>query len=584
MEDQKSIGLLGAVSIGIGGTIGPSMFVILGFAASMAHYYVFISIILAGIIALAIGLIYAELATTFPEMGGGYFYIREAFGGFISFFAGFSLWIGYMAYGAVCALGFGYILATFFPIDPLIPAVIIVVLFFITNIRGAKGSIGIQQLLTVILILSFLLIIVAGFTNTHATPPKESILGNMAGIFRAAAFLSIAFFGFEPIGVLAGRIRNPGKIIPRAILLSLISCILIYTLTAYVSVATVGWISLSKTATPLSLVASRLLGSNGFVIIGIAGICATVSSLNVAMSSGAYVLYAMANDYFFPRKFTELHPRFGTPVNAFIVTFIFMELFILSGMVEYITHVTDFGVLIALAMVSLAALNLRIKRVSVKREFKAPMFPVLPLLVSILVVALAFILEFSAIILWLGMLLGASIVFLLNHLTLEKRKYVLSGFLLASAFLAIFAIKIVCFSTETPTLRKIILIVDILLILEVIVLGIASVILLYPVQALILYFRGKKREILPEIPRKISIFSEIVDDTIGILLVIFAALNMIFFYGLLHGFIKISADIVQAEAVFKSFLMIVLVMSGIFEAIVALFFIKRKSILQISRI
>ena len=111
MEDQKSIGLLGAVSIGIGGTIGPSMFVILGFAASMAHYYVFISIILAGIIALAIGLIYAELATTFPEMGGGYFYIREAFGGFISFFAGFSLWIGYMAYGAVCALGFGYILA-----------------------------------------------------------------------------------------------------------------------------------------------------------------------------------------------------------------------------------------------------------------------------------------------------------------------------------------------------------------------------------------------------------------------------------------------------------------------------------------
>jgi len=258
-----------------------------------------------------------------------------------------------------------------------------------------------------------------------------------------------------------------------------------------------------------------------------------------------------------------------------------MELFILSGMVEYITHVTDFGVLIALAMVSLAALNLRIKRMSVKREFKAPMFPALPLIVSILVIALAFILEFSAIILWLGMLLGASIVFLLNHLTLEKRKFVLSGFIFASAFLAIFALNIVHFSTETPTLRLIILIVATLFILEIIVLGIAGVILLYPIQALALYFKGKKQEILPEIPRRISILSELVDDAIGGMLLIFATLNMVFFYGLLYGFIKISADIAMAEAVYKSFLMIVLVMSGIFEALVALFFIKRKSILQL---
>ena len=68
MVEKRKIGLLGATAIGIGGTIGPSMFVILGFAAKFAHEYIYISLIVAGFLSLMVALNYAELATAFPEM------------------------------------------------------------------------------------------------------------------------------------------------------------------------------------------------------------------------------------------------------------------------------------------------------------------------------------------------------------------------------------------------------------------------------------------------------------------------------------------------------------------------------------
>ena len=266
MVEERKIGLLEGVMIGIGGTIGPSMFVILGFAAGMAHEYVYLSLIIAGLLSLIIALNYAELATTFPEMGGGYYYVKEAFGGFLAFFSGVSLFVGYITYGAICAIGFGLLLSLFVPVNPLAVATILILLFLLINIRGIEESMRIQFIIISILIFSFLLVIFCGLTGKGCITHAGSISRSMRGILRAAAFLSIAYFGFEPIGVLAGAVKKPGKIIPLSIIISISTCIALYSLIAFVSTKYVPWEVLSRSTTPLTLVATRILGFYGYVL------------------------------------------------------------------------------------------------------------------------------------------------------------------------------------------------------------------------------------------------------------------------------------------------------------------------------
>ena len=574
MVEKRKIGLLGATAIGIGGTIGPSMFVILGFAAKFAHEYIYISLIVAGFLSLMVALNYAELATAFPEMGGGYYYVREAFGGFPSYFAGVSLFIGYITYGAICAIGFGLLLNLLVPVNPLVVSTMVVLIFLVINIRGVEESMRVQLATTLILVSSFLLLIICGFMGGAPIHPTSNPLRNIGGIMKAAAFLSIAYFGFEPIGVLAGAVKKPGKIIPLGIVISLFTCIALYSLLAYISTVYVPWDILSQSPTPLTLVATNVLGFYGYVIITLAGITATLTSLNVSISSGAYVLYSMAKDNYFPDEFAKLHPRYGTPVYSLIFAAFVTELFILSGMVEYITHLADFSILIALSIVNLSTLALRRKRSSISRPFKVPLFPWLSIIASILTVLLAFLLEPGAIVLWFGMLLAATMAYLLNILSVERRKYTLSGFLFA---VSVFLLLLHQFRLETivESLKIIIGVIKAYLLAQAVVIFIVGIIVLFPIQAIITWLKVRRRDLVYVPPQRLQELSAVVDDILATVLFIFGILNMVLFYGIIHGAVTVVAGASQELELYKVFMLAILVTSGIFEGLVGIYLLRR---------
>ncbi|MEX0567663.1 MAG: APC family permease [Candidatus Njordarchaeota archaeon] len=575
MAEKRTIRFWEVIAIGIGGTIGPSMFVLIGFAAGMAHQYVFVSLILAGIIALFMGFNYAELATTFPEMGGGYFYIKEAFGGFTAYFAGLSLWIGYITYAAVCALGFSFLFSILYPVNPIILSSLIVILFFIVNIRGTHSSTKVQVILVSILVMTFSLIIYSGLSYFH--PDIFSVKDfafNIGGIFKATAFLSIAYFGFEPIGVLAGGVKDPEKTIPLGIIISIVSCILIYSLTALISVVVVDWRSLSKSPTPLVLVATRSIGNIGMLVVCIAGLVATLTSINVSMSSAAHLFYAMAKDYYFPEKFASLHKKYGTPIYSLLLTTLFIEMFVVSGMVEYITHLADFGVLIALSIVNISTYTLRKKRVDVRRPFRVPLFPWLPIGSSILTIFLAFILETTAIIMWFGMLFSISVIYLVNNLTPEKRKFTLGGFLFAGASLLVLCYGQLSLETAAASLAPLVTAINIILIVETILLILAGIVIIFPLQAIFLSIKlGKEIVYVPS--EKISKISEIFDDGLGILLISMGIINMFIFYTILHGLVSVVCP-VEAESLYNAFFIVILIISGLFEVMIGTFLVRRR--------
>ena len=119
-ESKSKLGFLELLMMGLGAIIGPSIFVILGYAISMAQSWVFIAFIISGLLFLIISFNYAELATIFPAIGGSYYYAREAYGGTIAYFNGTTLWFAYVAYGALSALGFGYIVNYVTGLNPII--------------------------------------------------------------------------------------------------------------------------------------------------------------------------------------------------------------------------------------------------------------------------------------------------------------------------------------------------------------------------------------------------------------------------------------------------------------------------------
>ena len=575
MVEERKIGLLEGVMIGIGGTIGPSMFVILGFAAGMAHEYVYLSLIIAGLLSLIIALNYAELATTFPEMGGGYYYVKEAFGGFLAFFSGVSLFVGYITYGAICAIGFGLLLSLFVPVNPLAVATILILLFLLINIRGIEESMRIQFIIISILIFSFLLVIFCGLTGKGCITHAGSISRSMRGILRAAAFLSIAYFGFEPIGVLAGAVKKPGKIIPLSIIISISTCIALYSLIAFVSTKYVPWEVLSRSTTPLTLVATRILGFYGYVIITVAGMAATLTSLNVSLSSGAYVFYSMAKDHYFPKKFAQLHPRHGTPVYSLLVAAFLMELFILSGMLEYITHLADFSILIALSVVNLSTIALRRKRQEIVRPFKVPLFPWLSIAASILTLLLAFLLEPSAIVLWFGMLLAVTMIYLLNALTIERRKFTLSGFLFSASVFLILIHQQFRLTTGIKTLEFIVGVIETYILVQSVIVFLVGIIVMYPIQAIVTGVKGKSRELVYVPPKRLRDISELIDDILAVILFVFSVLNLVLFYGILHESVTIIAGNPQELRLYKTFFMTILVISGLFEGLIGIYLICR---------
>ena len=580
MVEERKIGLIEGVMIGIGGTIGPSMFVILGFAAGMAHQYVYLSLIIAGLLSLTIALNYAELATTFPEMGGGYFYVKEGFGGFISYFTGMSLFIGYITYGAICAIGFSLLLYVFVPINPLITSTILVFLFLAVNIRGIEESMKMQFVITSILLFSFGLIIFCGFLGTSNLTYKGDIGSNLGGVLRASAFLSIAYFGFEPIGVLAGAVKRPGKVIPLSIISSITICITLYSLIAFVSTKYVPWNILYTSPTPLTLVASRILGRFGTIMITIAGMAATLTSLNVSISSGAYVFYSMAKDHYLPDTFSKLHPKYNTPVSSLIAVAFIMELFILSGMIEYITHLADFSLLVALSIVNLSTIALRKKRKGVVRPFKVPFFPWLSIMASILTLFLAFMLELSAIILWLGMLLALAMIYLLNTLTTERGECALSGFLISTSVLLFLILQQFRLTTSLEPLSIIVGMIETFLLIQAIIVFVVSIIIIYPIQILVTKIRGRGEEYVYVPPKRLIEVSEAVDDALAVVLFIFGCLNMMLFYGILHGTVTIIANTTVEVMFFKTFFMTILVISGIFEILIGIFLVQREYVLE----
>ncbi|MBS7632098.1 amino acid permease [Candidatus Bathyarchaeota archaeon] len=384
---KRELGLLQTTMLGIGGAICAGVFVTLGYAATLAGTGLIIAMVLCGIINLFTMLSYAELGAAIPSAGGEYTFSKAAFGGFFSFATGWFEWISNMFYAAFSAVGFAYLLSYVIPqINVPLTAIITIAIFTAINVKGVSETGRTQTILVIILLGILGAFIAAGLwagsgEGTSAVVTPQGFLG----VLRASAFIFVVYLGGEAIAVAQAEIKNPGKTIPRAILLSCLALIVIYTLVTIVVFRVVSPSELAGKESPLAYVAERLtesmgLGSIGIGIITFAGITAALSSVNTSTMAHSRVAYALARDGYFPKRLFSVHGRFRTPHVAIILGAALTAAFAATGIVNFVAYATDFGFMIGFVFVNLSLIKLRRDKPNLARPFKVPLYPLTPLL------------------------------------------------------------------------------------------------------------------------------------------------------------------------------------------------------------
>jgi amino acid transporter len=439
LGDEKKHGLLSAIIMGLGGAIGFEIFVLLNYAYfDLAGPSMISALFFCSIINLITMLSYSELSAALPEVGGEYTYTKVAFGGIISFMAGCLRWLASVFGGALAALVFVDQLGVLFSvIAPSIQDLVLVnasvliiglvVILIVLAIRGVEEA-------TTIIVAAFLAIfIIFLFTSLGYTLTPQNVLpaaspDSLAVFFATAAYLFPMFVGMRALVAGAPQIKNPGKNVPRALMITTILLTVVYFGVAYVSVGVVPADTPRAVGDPplLNIAASTILGPVGAILFALAGIIASVSSVGTAMTVQSSLLGGMSRDGYLPDALQKLHKRFGTRYIAIIISSLFVVFFGISGAVEFLGYAASFGSLLVFALVNLSLIQLRRKIPRMERPFKAPLYPFTPIagiVMSVLLLAFPVILRDvnaeSALLSSLGMV---AIVLVTYYLRMVRRE------------------------------------------------------------------------------------------------------------------------------------------------------------------
>ncbi len=276
------------------------------------------------------------------------------------------------------------------------PALIILLLLTLLLIKGTQESAFVNAIIVFIKVAIVLLFIIIGWQfikpENHTPylipdniPGHEGVFKHgFGGLLGGAAIVFFAFIGFDAVSTAAQEAKNPKRDMPIGILGSLVVCTVLYILFGHVLTGVANWQEFKAAGKEASVAYAIQTYMHGYSWLSTSvtvAILAGFSSVILVMLLGqSRIFYTMSNDGLIPKVFGDLHPKFKTPYKANLILFIFVGLF--AGFVpgSVAGDLTSFGTLFAFVLVSAGVWILRRKEPDIKRPFKAPLVPAVPIL------------------------------------------------------------------------------------------------------------------------------------------------------------------------------------------------------------
>ncbi|MBC7537940.1 MAG: amino acid permease [Bacteriovorax sp.] len=379
-NSKQLLNLFSLCIFGVGIIIGAGIYAILGAAVSHAGSSLWISFVLASMVAIFSGISYCELATLYPKAGAEYVYLKKAYpeNQWPSFLLGFVLIIAGCATATTVAVGFGGYLQEFVEIPKILSALILMILVTVINLIGIQSSSKVNILFTLIEVLGLFIVIWFGFTTD-----KPIITPNFkitAGTFSAASLIFFVYLGFEDIANLAEETQNPQKNIPRAILICLTVTTILYIAVAIAVIQLATSETLSKSVVPLAAALTHAAPKWVKVLSSIA-LFSTANTVLITMLAVSRMVLGISRGGDLPRILAKTFRDNKIPLNASIFTLIFTAFFLLISGLEELANVSSLCALFGFLAVNWAVIVLRYKNPNLERPFRSPVnigkFPVI---------------------------------------------------------------------------------------------------------------------------------------------------------------------------------------------------------------
>jgi len=410
---KRVVGLGSAIFLVAGNIIGTGVFkkIVPMAASGLSEKYILVAWLFAGIVTMFGAFSISGLAKLTTEAGGSVEYLRLCYGNFVSFLFG---WGNFTIFGSGAIAAVGFVFAQSFnsllpvpnPFDSLknisigfihpfadsgikILAISVIALLTWLNYRGIKKGTRLNNLITTSKVLGILLLIVLGIffsSSPNIIDESSTPVKTLEGISFISIFFAVmlnafwAYDGFASLPALSAELKNPKRNIPIAIITGVSVVLLLYVLINYAfmnSMPLHELASMGANKVAAIVVAESILGRAGNVIISVLILLSTFGFLNVVILIYSRYYYRMAQENFFFKKASLVHPVYRTPSYALLYSMIWSCILVVSGSFDVLTDMVVFGGFVFYILLALGLIKK--KRKGIIKE-KIPGYPVAPVL------------------------------------------------------------------------------------------------------------------------------------------------------------------------------------------------------------
>ena len=390
---KRTIGIWGLSANIINTVVGAGIFIIPAIvAASLGSESIF-AYLICGFLIVLVMLCFAEVGSKITHPGGAYDYIEESFGKYAGFITAILFLISSISSDAAIANALADIISSFFP---FFQSKTIKILFFLIlfsglafiNVKGVKNGIRFVKMLTFMKIIPLLAIVFVGFKDIEITNLYWKTVPSFKDLGEISLILFFAFQGAESGLSINGEVKNPQKIIPRAILISVTLILTLYILIQTVAQGVLGNSLSSFQENPIGELANFIFGPIGLTLITIGAGVSIFGALSSAILGIPRILYSAAKDRVIPiNLLSSVHKKYVTPYVAIIVYAGLGFLFATFGGFKQLAILSSAATLIIYLGVALAVIKLRRNKGthSEQETFKIPGGYTVPML-SVLII------------------------------------------------------------------------------------------------------------------------------------------------------------------------------------------------------
>jgi basic amino acid/polyamine antiporter, APA family len=379
--------------------------------------HILLAWIIAGVITMFGAFVYSGLASMTTETGGVYEYLRLMFGNFFSFLFGWSIFtIG--GSGSIAALAFIFsqsVSSIFHLPDPFhslkdlsignfiypfadsgikILAVIVMCLLTWINCRGVKKGGVLNNIVTAAKILGILILIVLGLFYSRPEQHNAAVLNTGLSLSGAALFSALfaamlsalwAYDGWANITYVTGEIKNPKRNVPIAVVAGVGIAMFLYTTLNYTFIKVLPLDQLAaigQNKIAAAEVASVILGSIGSVLIASLIMICTFGALNACIITYPRVYYRMAQEGFFFKKVSDVHPRFKTPNTSLVYSLVWSCVLVVTGTFDQLTNLVIFSGYLFFGLIAYGLIKMKRKGIITTKVIGYPFTPIVIILFS----------------------------------------------------------------------------------------------------------------------------------------------------------------------------------------------------------